>query len=344
MSWRNTKALRLEYFNVDDELETRDRPAAEPASPREVPVMSAAAARAATLATIAPRDLGPDGSSHSQLDIAFLFTEEARREAGGNPADCRDTLGLMTAIHARVDQMNEAFLRSEIPAQIGVVSVSRLYGYTLIPHDGDNNNTRTNLRNITVSPSIASYRNAVGADVVSVLFDKQVNLGPCGVANVQRHGCTIPATPGCDVGPQFSEWSTYLDTIECTVVDVPTHELGHVLGAEHHYSGGAVPRHIASFPYSYGYGYGSGLPNGFETIMSQRFDPSHFPIRLLQFSNPEILYASLPTGIPAGEPGEAFNALTLTTLIPGVAAFRTRPNLIFASGFDEQVACPGVYY
>ena len=46
----------------------------------------------------------------------------------------------------------------------------------------------------------------------------------------------------------------------------------------------------------------------------------------------------------AGEPGEAFNALTLTTLIPGVAAFRTRPNLIFASGFDEQIACPGVYY
>lgn len=106
---------------------------------------------------------------------------------------------------------------------------------------------------------------------------------------MQRHGCTYPTpTAGCDVGPQFSEWSTYLDTIECTVVDVPTHELGHVLGAEHHRggsNGNSVPTTIASFPYSYGYGYGSGIPDGFETVMSQRFNTEYFPVRLLQFGN-----------------------------------------------------------
>ena len=251
----------------------------------------------------------------------------------------------MNSIHARIDQMNEAFARSQIPAQVGAVTVSRLYGYTLIPYNGNINNTNQNRTNITQNANIKAYRNAVGADVVSVLFDTQGNLGPCGIANVQRQGCSYPVpTSGCDVGPQFSEWSTYLDTIECTVADVPTHELGHVLGAEHHYTGGGVPRTAASFPYSYGYGYGSGQPNGFETIMSQRFNPQYFPVRLLQFSNPDVLYAGWPTGVPAGTTGEANNALTLSNLIPGTAAFRTRPNVIFASGFDEQNACPGITY
>jgi hypothetical protein len=345
MSWYMTKELRLEYFNMDDDLPTQGVSATDAATMADVPVMSAAAAQSATLAKIGPRDLGTNGVSNAQLDLLFLITEEARQQAGGNPGDCRDTAGVMNSIHARIDQMNEAFARSQIPAQIGAVTVTRLYGYTLIPHAGNNDNIGANRTNITTNPNIRAYRNAVGADVVSVLFDKQTNLGPCGVANVQRHGCTYPTpTSGCDVGSQFAEWSTYLDTIECTVVDVPTHELGHVLGAEHHYFGGGIPRTAASFPYSYGYGYGAGQPNGFETIMSQRFNPDYFPVRLLQFSNPDILYAGWPTGVPAGSVGEANNALTLTNLIPGTAAFRARPNVIFASGFDEQIACPGISY
>lgn len=66
--------------------------------------------------------------------------------------------------------------------------------------------------------------------------------------------------------------------------------------------------------------------------------------RLVQFSNPDVLYRGSPTGKPAGTTGEADNARTLTNLLPGTAVFRTRPNLIFASGFDEQTACSGIVY
>ena len=76
--------------------------------------------------------------------------------------------------------------------------------------------------------------------------------------------------------------------------------------------------------------------------MAQRFysQPSYYPIRLLQFSNPNLTYNGQPTGIA----NQFDNARTLTNLIPGTAAFRVRPNLIFASGFDEQNACPGIVY
>jgi len=74
--------------------------------------------------------------------------------------------------------------------------------------------------------------------------------------------------------------------------------------------------------------------------MSQRFDPNYFPVRLLQFSNPNVLYMGRPTGLI----DTANNAHTLTNLLPGTAAFRARPEAIFASEFDVNNPCPSINY
>jgi hypothetical protein len=52
----------------------------------------------------------------------------------------------------------------------------------------------------------------------------------------------------------------------------------------------------------------------------------------------------LYNGTATGSATAADNVHTITNLVPGVAGFRSRPDLIFASGFDEANACPGVNY
>jgi metallopeptidase family M12-like protein len=343
IEWKQVKELRVEYFLIDDSMVdgSPGEAPAQPAAPSAVPVMSVADARNATVARIEPQTLGPSApSSTTQLDMLVLFTEAARKQAGGNPADCHDTNGVMTYIHQGINDVNTAFSRSQISAQVGVTTVTKLNGYALIPYNGNGDNIRQNRLNITLNNNIKAFRNAVGADVVTVLFDTQANLGVCGVANVQRHGCSDPPTPGCDMGPQFSEWTYYLNTVQCSAtVDAFTHELGHVLGAEHDIAHTSIPPNIASYPYSYGHGVLSNA-YGFETIMSQKFDLQRYPVRLLQFSNPNVLY----NGHATGNASAAYNAHTLSNLLPGTAGFRTRPPIVFANGFDVNNPCPGINY
>lgn len=343
IDWKHVKYLRLDYFMVDDSIadEGPDRAPARQSAPTAPHALTTAAVQEATIARIEPQAVEPTAvTSTTQLDMLVLFTEEARTQAGGNPADCHDTNGVVAYIQQGINDINTAFSRSQIPAQVGVVTVTKLNGYTLIPFNGNHNNTLQNLSNITQNLNIRAFRDVVGADVVTMLTDTQAHLGVCGVANVQRHGCTVPATPGCDVGPLFSNWTYYLNTVECSAtVDAFTHELGHVLGGEHDIANTSILPNIASYPYSYGYGVLSNT-YGFETIMSQKFDPPRYPVRLLQFSNPSVFYQRHATGDAA----TADNAHTLRNLLPGTSGFRVRPETIFANGFDVNSPCPGITY
>lgn len=337
--WNSMKELRLDYFRLDDSIVGGLEPIDSVDATLPVPTMSAAAAQAATIARIEPQT--PAGAGITELDLLVLVTEEARRQAGGNPSDCRDMTGTMAFIHQNIESITTGLQRSQIPAQVGVVTVTRLNGFTLIPYNTSNPTAPTQNRNrIQASANIRAFRDAVGADVVTTLVDTQANLGPCGIAFIQRQDCGGSA-PGCGTGTSFSNFTHFLEAVQCSAVDITVHELGHVLGAEHDPDHTDATTSTASFPYSFGYGYRA-LSTGFETIMAQRFysEPNYYPTRLLQFSNPNLTYNGQPTGIA----NQYDNARAVTNLIPGTAAFRTRPNLIFASGFDEQTACPGVQF
>ena len=116
-------------------------------------------------------------------------------------------------------------------------------------------------------------------------------------------------------------------------MDVFTHELGHVLGADHDVATANVYGY-QSYPYAFGY-YVSGL---FETVMSQQFSPSL--TRILQFSNPSVTYS----GVATGNASSADNAHAVSNLVPSSAAFRSRPEVIFANGFDGRATCPALNF
>ena len=276
------------------------------------------------------------------MDLLVLFTEEARRQAGGNPNDCHDTNGVMAYIHQRINDINTAFSRSQIPAQIGVATVTKLYGYTLIPHNGDNQNTYDNLANITKSLNIKAYRNVVGADVVSAAVrhanqSRPVRCRERAAARLHLSQCNSRAATSAR---NFRNGQLTSIRFNAAIVDVPTHELGHVLGAEHHRTGGGIPpsdRVVSVFVrLRLWFGRAGWLRDDHVAAVRSQ----HFPVRLLQFSNPSVLYMGRPTGIA----DTADNAHTLRNLLPGTAAFRIRPEQIFASGFDVNNPCPGITY
>lgn len=76
LAWSQLKELKLEYFRFEGDVEDIGEAApTPPKTARPVPVLSATAAQAATLARIEPKSV----TTGPQLDMLVLITEEVRR-------------------------------------------------------------------------------------------------------------------------------------------------------------------------------------------------------------------------------------------------------------------------
>jgi hypothetical protein len=93
------------------------------------------------------------------------------------------------------------------------------------------------------------------------------------------------------------------------------HELGHNMGATH-------DRANASNPGAYDYSYGYQDPGGnWRTIMA--YNCPGWCTRLQYWSNPDVMYTSVPMGVPEGQPDAADNRKTLNNTAFTIANFRT---------------------
>jgi hypothetical protein len=125
---------------------------------------------------------------------------------------------------------------------------------------------------------IHALRTALGADVVSLLVWNPIDSA-CGIG-------WIMAIPGVEFAP--SAFNVTRDDCAVSNLSFP-HELGHNFGLAHDRANSSG---LSSRPYGFGYQQPQGL---FRTIMAYSC-PGGCP-RVTQFSNPDVLYDGVPTGV-----------------------------------------------
>jgi hypothetical protein len=243
---------------------------------------------------------GPRGSTDS-FDVLVVYTPQARDAAGG-------VAGIEATAQAAVDVMNLAFANSGVDAE-GVLVHTRLVDYN------DTGNSSADLSWVRNDSTVAALRDTYGADLVSLLAN---NIGgSCGRGYVMNNP-----------GPGFESLAFQVTARGCAVGNLSfAHEFGHNLGLQHNPENSNTSPANASFPWSYGH-YHNG---SYRTVLSYSAPCNSGCTRRPYFSNPDVLFNELPTGIEDSRD----NARTLEQTVPIAVDFRVRvADFIFYDGFE----------
>jgi len=222
-----------------------------------------------------------------QIVLMSVYTPQARSAAGG-------TTQIQAQIQAAVDQANTAFINSNMIARY-FLSHTEEVAYN------DSGSIETDLDWVTGNSTVASLRNTYAADMVSLITNN--GGGYCGIGWVQRN-------PGAG----FAGYAFQVTASSCLTNSTLAHEHGHNLGMEHDPASAGVSPSGASYPWSFGH-YVNGA---FRTIMSYDVCSLGCP-RVLHFSNPDVSYNGIPTGVL----DKRDNAQTGDATAPIVANFRS---------------------
>ncbi len=255
------------------------------------------------------------------VDMLIVWMEEARIEAGGAIGDPNDTQGIELLMFTAVDHANLALSNSLSNTRVTKFHTAKLNGFSL---SGDFFVDLEQFRNLT---SLKQLRDQVNADIVTGIIESDFALfQACGVAHVQTFpGCGV-GDNNCVVGSGFDNYAYNLVTQFCTIWDDTfTHEMGHLMGANHARDEMTVANRDAiinnGFPEAFARRSGS-----FKSILSITQATTS---RRLYFSNPNVTVSGNVTGIN----GQAFNLNVIDSLTPAMSNFRTS-DIIFANGFE----------
>jgi hypothetical protein len=224
-----------------------------------------------------------------EITLLSVYTPQARAGAGG-------TSQIQGQIQAAVDQANTAFMNSGMIARFFLT-------HTEEATYNDTGNMNKDLDWVTADSGVASLRNTHAADMVSLIVENGGSY--CGIAWVQRNP-----------GSGFASYAFQVTDRGCLPNSTFAHEHGHNMGMEHNPENSNVGNNPTAA--SYDFSFGHWMSGSFATIMTYAsICPAYCP-RILNFSNPEVLYNGLPTGIL----NQRDNAQTGDLTAPIVANFR----------------------
>jgi len=228
----------------------------------------------------------------SQIDIMVVYSTDTKVQYSGID-------GVNAHIALAIAETNEAYLNSAINTQLRLVHTQEVANSS-----GDFSTDLNNLRLQTdgVLDEIHAKRDSYGADMVSWFIE---NSQYCGIAYVPTGDLSLDA--GWAFSVVYSECATgYYST---------AHELGHNMGSNHDRAnaGSAV-----AYPYSYGY---QEPNNAFRTVMA--YNCAGGCTRQRFFSNPDLTFNGVPTGVDASLLDSADNARSINQTRVPVSQWRT---------------------
>ena len=241
----------------------------------------------------------------SQIDLLVVYTDDARAQAGG-------TSQIKSLINTAVADTNLAYNNSQVVQDMLLVKTEE------VNFDEGFFNTSTpweqwsKVLNRLTDPSdgyldsIPILRNTVAADLVVFVVN---NSAYCGLAWVLS-----------PVGTYFEHYAYAMVSRTCLGSFTLAHETGHNLGGHHNRE--AAGTNTGAFSYSYGYHDPSCK---FYTVMSYSMTSCPGTNRIPYYSNPNVYYSGVPTGIVYTAPNSADMRMTLNNTALLAANFRDGP-------------------
>lgn len=206
-------------------------------------------------------------------------------------------------VHAAVDSANLVFANSDMTARFHLAAIRPFPRDEVDVYD---------LEWLRADPAALAMREEVGADLASLWVENSIDV--CGAGFIMD-----------SLDDNFAGDAVQITMRSCAVGDlVYAHEHGHNMGMQHDPAYG-VPPAQALFPWAFGHY----VDDAFTTVMSYPYECDGNCFRAAYFSNPEVRFMGVPTGVADQRDNHRVGNVTA----PIVAGFRPRA-VIFADGFD----------
>ncbi len=246
------------------------------------------------------RPAGAAVDSGDRIDVIVLYTAAVRTSAGG------DTQTQTIAQNA-IDATNTAYINSKIRQRVRLVGAEN----TLLVETG---NFSTELSNLRADAAAATRRDALKADLVSMLTN---STAACGIGYLM----------GSLGGNQNNGFSVTART--CAVGNLSfAHELGHNMASHHNPENGGT----AVYPY----GYGHYVNGSYRTVMSYSDPCTSGCTRVPYFSNPTVIFNDQPTGVDNARD----NARSINNTADWIANYRYSGSSITLGSFNGDQIVP----